>query len=101
MDKNLEYLAMRQFLKLLDDPGKSLNRVFNTAREELTQRQDEMIHMYYIDQLPMREISEILGVNVSTVSRTIARGKTRLHKALRYGRRSLLDTLCGEFDDDG
>ena len=46
--------------------------------------------MYYAQDLNMREIAEILGVDRSTVSRTILRGERRLQRCLRYGAARLL-----------
>lgn len=59
-------------------------------REEVTERQRTMIVMYYAQGLNMSEIGEILGVDKSTVSRTIHRGEARLRKCLRYTSAGLL-----------
>ena len=91
MERDLEYAALRQFLRLLDDPARGRGQAFDAVRRELTPRQNQMVTLYFVRQMPMRDIAQKLGVNVSTVSRTIARGKTRLRRALRYGRRALLD----------
>jgi len=96
LDKRLEYQAIRQFLKLLGNREIALSKEFTGALDELTPRQREMVRMYYIDQILMRDIAEKLRVNVSTVSRTIARGRNRLYRVMRYGRRGLLDALCEE-----
>ncbi len=58
--------------------------------EELTERQQLMIKMYYIDEIKMADIAKILNVNVSTVSRTINRGLKSLQRCLRYGAKELL-----------
>ena len=58
--------------------------------EDITDRQRQMIQMYYVDKMKMYEIAHALGVNPSTVSRTISRGEARLQKCLRYGARELL-----------
>ncbi len=63
-------------------------------KEELTPRQKQMVMMYYVEQRTMPDIAGELGVAVSTVSRTIARGKRRLRRCLRYGGSTLLD--CAE-----
>ena len=62
--------------------------------EELTPRQKQMVRMHYVEQRTMPDIAVELGVAVSTVSRTIARGKRRLRRCLRYGGSTLLD--CAE-----
>lgn len=58
--------------------------------EDITDRQRQMIQMHYVDKMKICEIARILGVNSSTVSRTISRGEARLQKCLRYGARELL-----------
>ncbi len=54
-------------------------------REDVTPRQREFLLLYYGERLNMREIGERLGVDKSTVSRTIKRGERRLQRCLRYG----------------
>ena len=51
---------------------------------ELTARQAEMLHMYYDLGLTMTQVAHELGVNKSSVSRTIARGRERLRRCLQY-----------------
>lgn len=93
--KDEEYQALRRFVKLVE-ASKSGSLTENLAlamEEELTPRQRQVVRMYYIDQMLMRDIAEELGVNVSTVCRTLARGRSRLYRCLRYGGRTLLDAL--------
>ena len=54
-------------------------------QEDVTPRQRQMLLLYYAERLNMREIGERLGVDKSTVSRTIKRGEARLRRCLRYG----------------
>ena len=93
--KDLEYQALRKFIKLIEAaPGGSMTDGMAVAlEEELTPRQKQMIHLYYVDQMLMRDIARYLNVNVSTVSRTIARGRNRLRRCLRYGGRALMDSM--------
>ena len=64
-----------------------LRRALRVAREqELTPRQREMLHMHFELEMSMTQIADALGVDKSTVSRTIARAKGRLHRVLRYTR---------------
>ena len=51
---------------------------------ELTPRQREMVFLYYDRGLKMSQIAQKLGVNRSTVSRTVKRAKQRLYRCLRY-----------------
>lgn len=59
-------------------------------QEDVTARQRQTLLLYYDRGLNMREIGEVLGVDRSTVSRTIKRGETRLRRCLRYGAASFL-----------
>ena len=62
-----------------------LRRNLRRAREqELTPRQREMVFLYYDRGLKMSQIAQKLGVNRSTVSRTVKRAKQRLYRCLRY-----------------
>ena len=62
-----------------------LRRNLRRARKaELTARQAEMLHMYYDLGLTMTQVAHELGVNKSSVSRTIARGRGRLRRCLQY-----------------
>ena len=62
-----------------------LRRNLRKAREaELTQRQQQMLRMYYDEGKSMTKIAMLLHVNKSTVSRTIARGRSRLQRCLKY-----------------
>ena len=54
------------------------------VEEELTPRQREMVFLYYDRGLKMSQIAQKLGVNRSTVSRTVKRAKQRLYRCLRY-----------------
>ena len=49
-------------------------------REDVTPRQREMLLLYYGEQLNMRQIGTRLGVDKSTVSRTINRALSRLRE---------------------
>ena len=61
-------------------------------QEDVTARQREYLLLYYGERLNMRQIGERLGVDKSTVSRTIKRGEARLRRCLRYGAKNLLDS---------
>lgn len=82
-----EYELLRSYLRCV---GKGSDRLRIAVETELTPRQRQLVGMYYVDQLLMTDIASRLGVNVSTVSRTLARARTRLKRALRYSDRALL-----------
>ena len=60
-------------------------------RQDITDRQRQYLQLYYDQGLTMPQIARQLGVNKSTVSRTIHRGEARLRRCLRYGADSLLE----------
>ena len=53
-------------------------------QQELTPRQQQVLTLYYNQGMNMTQIAQTLGVNCSTVSRTIRRAKQRLYRCLRY-----------------
>ena len=62
-----------------------LRRNLRQAREEaLTPRQREVLALRYEQRLSVTEIARQLGVNPSTVSRTLRRAHERLKRCLRY-----------------
>ena len=60
----------------------------NSAQMSRVKR--NMLLLYYGEQLNMRQIGTRLGVDKSTVSRTIKRGERRLQRCLRYGAEAFL-----------
>ena len=62
-----------------------LRRGLRQAREqELTPRQRQMLELYFDRGMNIPQIAEELGLNRSTVSRTLRRAKDRLYRCLRY-----------------
>lgn len=51
---------------------------------EISERQRQMITLYYYEKLNMPEIARQLGVNKSTVSRTLARARCNIMKRLQW-----------------
>ncbi len=70
------------------DNGEQMTRLRRNLRrareEELTERQREMVGLYYDQGMTMPQIAERLGVSRSTVSRTLRRARDRLYRFLRY-----------------
>ena len=81
---------------MASDNSAQMSRVkrnlLRALREDVTPRQREMLLLYYGEQLNMRQIGTRLGVDKSTVSRTIKRGEHRLQRCLRYGAKGLLES---------
>lgn len=68
-----------------DEQMERLHRNLRLARQQvLTDRQREMLDLYYEQGMTMGQIALKLRVNRSTVSRTIQRAKERLYDCLRY-----------------
>lgn len=71
-----------------EDNSEQLARLRRNLRQvrarELTPRQAEMIHLYYDLGLTIPQIAREKGINKSTVSRTLARGRERLKRYLQY-----------------
>lgn len=62
-----------------------LKRNLCLARQEaLTARQRQLLRMNFEQNKTVTEIAQELGVNKSTVSRTLLRAKRRLYQCLRY-----------------
>lgn len=60
-------------------------------RQDVTPKQRQYLMLYYGQGMNLRQIGEQLGVNKSTVSRTMKRGRERLYRCLRYGAAALLE----------
>lgn len=62
-----------------------LRRNLRRVREqELTDRQRQLLELYYDRQMSVTEIAALLGIHTSTVSRTLRRARDRLRRYLRY-----------------
>ena len=79
------------------DNSKEISRLkrnlIRALQEDVPPRQRQTLLLYYSDGLNMREIGERLGVDKSTVSRTIKRGERRLRRCLRYGAEAYLKSM--------
>jgi RNA polymerase sigma factor (sigma-70 family) len=67
--------------------------LIRALREDVTAKQRLALTLYYAQGMNMREIGEQLGVDRSTVSRTIKRGERRLQRCLRYGAEAFLRNI--------
>ena len=92
--KQEEYMALRQYIRLVSNAeGGAAGALRRAINSDLTKRQKQLIGMYYIEQMPMQDIADELGLHISSVSRTIKRGRERLKSSLRYGGRNLMAAL--------
>lgn len=92
-NKKLEYEALQEFIGLLYVGGNLGNRVRIAINEELTDRQSELINLYYPEQMSMTEIAKNLDLSPSTVSRTLKRGRGRLKRYLKYNGRYIAEAV--------
>lgn len=87
-------MALRQYIKLVDSTADGSAAMLRRAiNSELTKRQKQLISMYYLEQMPMQDIADELGLHISSVSRTLKRGRERLKNTLSIGGRTLLNSL--------
>lgn len=70
------------------DNSEQLSRLRRNMRQirvqELTPRQQEMLHLYYDLGMTIPRIAQEKGLNKSSVSRTLARARERLKRYLQY-----------------
>ena len=67
--------------------------LIRALREDITEKQRQALLLYYAEGKNMREIGEAMGIDKSTVSRTIKRGERRLRRCLRYGAEAYLRNM--------
>ena len=80
---------------MAEDNRDQINRLkrnlTHALRQDITERQREYMVLYYGRNMSMEAIAQQCGVNKSTVSRTLKRGRHRLYRCLRYGAANLLE----------
>ena len=80
---------------MAEDNREQINRLkrnlSRALRQDVTPRQREYMTLYYIQGMTIEDVAQACGVNKSTVSRTLKRGRQRLYRCLRYGAANLLE----------
>ena len=83
--------------QMAGDNSRELSRLkrnlIRALQEDVTEKQRTVLLLYYAEGYNMREIGEKLGVDKSTISRTIKRGERRLQRCLRYGAEAYLRSM--------
>lgn len=87
-----EFCADKKIAALIGDEESSnsekhrlmLKIMRNIIENELSGRQRQMIGLYYFEKMNIPEIAAALGVNRSTVSRTISRGRRNIMEKMKY-----------------
>ena len=94
-----EKAAFRSWLNTGGDNADELNytkaAMKQAIREELSERQRAYMMAYY-GGMTMQQVAKKYGVNVSTVSRTIARARDQLRRVLKYCSPTLLRSTMKE-----
>lgn len=71
-----------------EDNHEQMERLLRNLRkarvQELTPRQQQMLEMHFEQNMNGAEIARELGLNRSTVSRTLRRAQERLRRCLQY-----------------
>ena len=89
-DRETEYVTLRRLMRRTEEDDPTARLLGMALREDLTARQAQMVRLYYLEQHTMGDIAGMLGVNISTVSRTLAAARAKLRRCLRYTSRALL-----------
>ena len=83
--------------EMAQDNTKELSRLkrnlVRAMQEDITEKQMAVLALYYGEGMTMRQIGDRLGIDRSTVSRTIKRGEERLQRCLRYGAEAYLRNI--------
>ena len=95
-DNTFGLVDMAVYTQLMaDDNRDQMNRLkrnlTHALRQDITAKQREYMMLYYGRGMSMEAIAKEMGVNKSTVSRTLKRGRQRLYRCLRYGAANLLE----------
>ena len=88
--RETEYQSMRRAMRLVQEDTPTARLVAAALWEDLTPRQAQMVKLYYVEQHNMRDIGRMLGVNPSTVCRTLQTAREKLRRCLRYSSRAFL-----------
>lgn len=87
---------MQQMDEEEEEHSKLLQNLGRCLREDVSPRQRTMLALYYGQKLSQPQIAARLGVNKSTVCRTLKRGERRLQRCLRYGAQRYLMSMNNE-----
>ena len=92
-----ELQACLQQMQQEDEGGEERSRLLQNLarcmREEVTSNQRMMLTLYYGEKMKQPQIAARMGVNKSTVCRTLKRGEQKLKRCLRYGAQRFLMSL--------
>lgn len=85
LDKKLREMYNSRLAETNNETLKKVKHALvEIIKNDLTERQKETVVLYYYKKMTMTEIADILGVNVSTVSRTLARARKNICDRTKY-----------------
>ena len=95
-DQTTGYADLALYTRFMaEDNSEQISRLkrnlSRALKQDITERQRHYMMLYYGRNMTMEEIAREAGVNKSTVSRTLKRGRQRLYRCLRYGAAALLE----------
>lgn len=67
-----------------DSPRKLRKLLLNVINNELTQRQKEIIMLYYFKELSIVQIGDMLGITPQAVSAAMSRARLRMQRIIQY-----------------
>ena len=67
-----------------DNIIKIKNILAHIIRNDLSERQRQIVTLYYYKNMNMIEISDMLDINVSTVCRTLSRARKNIAERMKY-----------------
>ena len=82
--KNNRYITP-EMLPLAYDPFEKEDEILLVAIMNLPDKQREAILLYFYQDLGLKEVSEIIGISVPTVSKRIQKGVKMLYSSLKGG----------------
>lgn len=58
--------------------------LMTAVKDELTDRQKQVVDLFFFEGMGVTQIGKELGLDKSTVSRTLKRAKNKLYRVLKY-----------------
>ena len=80
-----DYEIMRKFIRRISSPEGFISQyVYDALKEELTARQQQLVYLYYLEQMRMCDAARVLGISTQSASKTIQRARRKLGRYLKY-----------------
>lgn len=86
--QDTSYMQLLAGIKEDDDNGYILrilsNAITSCVKSGLTKKQRMYLEMYYFENMNIPQIAKTLGVNKSTVSRSLSASKVKIRRQLQF-----------------